>query len=573
MKPKPKADIDTIDLTRPLEVVALGVKSRAIRCRFLEGKGEFILRATGSLSVIPGEILTVMPHREWRFGGFPYLAGAVRSTRLDIGALGLEPLRLEDQGMWDPHRHYWGEEGEAPDEWQEALIAEGPRPLFEMEQVFPGEDPDDIDSDPILESANRREAGDIRGAARLLMDTLEADLRCLDAHAHLGNLWFDWVPERAIRHYEVGIRIGELSLGEGFDGVLPWGRINNRPFLRCMQSYGLCLWRLGRFDAAAAIFQRMLRLSPSDNQGVRFLIDSIREKRAWKKEGEMDVYTLYETAPWDWPPDANDEILRVLRDRRVPEAERLLAAELAGELLILDDVLGEELLRILESEDEAEPLRAKAAISLGPVLEEADREGLDDPNRLALSVGMLHRVKASLQGTHHDPEVPKEVRRSALEASVRALEPWHSAAVRAAYYDSDPEWKLTAVFCMRYVPGFDDEIVEALETDDTEVLQKAVDAARDRGVAGAWPHLRKMILLAASGASILPADPEAERSLLLAAMNAVANIRPLDAHETLSGLVDSDDPDISEAAIEILENVETRWMLDDEDEEGEPTWH
>ncbi|MCJ7629294.1 MAG: hypothetical protein MUO50_13020 [Longimicrobiales bacterium] len=573
MKPKSRTDINTIDLTRPLEVVALGVKSRATRCRFLEGKGEFILRATGSWSVIPGEILTVMPHREWRFGGFPYLAGAVRSTRLDIGLLGLKPLGLRDRGMWDPQSHYWGEEGEAPDEWQKALIAEGPRPLFEMEQVIPGEDPDDIDSDPILESVNRREVGDIRGAARLLMDTLEADLRCLDAHAHLGNLWFDWVPERAIRHYEVGIRIGELSLEEGFDGVLSWGLIDNRPFLRCLQSYGLCLWRLGRFDAATATFQRMLRLNPSDNQGVRFLIDSIREKRPWKREGEMDVYTLFETAPWDWPPEANGEILRVLRDRKVPEAERLLAAELAGELLILDDVLGEELLRILEGEDEAEPLRAKAAISLGPVLEEADMARLDDPNGLALTVGMLRRVKTSLLGIHHDAEVPKGVRRSALEASVRAPEPWHSAAVRAAYYDGDPEWKLTAVFCMRYVPGFDDEIVEALETNDTEVLQKAVYAARDKGLAGAWPHLRKMILLAASGTSILPHDPKAEKSLLLAAMNAVATIRPLDAHETLSRLVDSDDADISETAIEILEDVETLWMLDDEEADEEPTWH
>lgn len=33
-------------------------------------------------------------------------------------------------------------------------------------------------------------------------------------------------------HYEVGIRIGELSLPAGFDGLLDWGRIYNRPFLR-----------------------------------------------------------------------------------------------------------------------------------------------------------------------------------------------------------------------------------------------------------------------------------------------------------------------------------------------------
>jgi hypothetical protein len=34
----------------------------------------------------------------------------------------------------------------------------------------------------------------------------------------------DQVTEEAIKHYEIGIRIGELSLDAGFDGVLPLGR-------------------------------------------------------------------------------------------------------------------------------------------------------------------------------------------------------------------------------------------------------------------------------------------------------------------------------------------------------------
>lgn len=45
------------------------------------------------------------------------------------------------------------------------------------------------------------------------------DLRCLDAHAHLGNLMFDGFPEKAIIHYNIGMKIGELSLPEDFNGV------------------------------------------------------------------------------------------------------------------------------------------------------------------------------------------------------------------------------------------------------------------------------------------------------------------------------------------------------------------
>ncbi|MEN8182410.1 MAG: tetratricopeptide repeat protein [Myxococcota bacterium] len=62
-----------------------------------------------------------------------------------------------------------------------------------------------------------------------------------------------------------------------------WGYIDNRPFLRCMHGYGLCLWRLGRFDEAERIFDRLLWLNPSDSQGVRFLIEGVRAGRSWEE--------------------------------------------------------------------------------------------------------------------------------------------------------------------------------------------------------------------------------------------------------------------------------------------------
>ena len=61
---------------------------------------------------------------------------------------------------------------------------------------------------------------------------------------------------------------------------------DNRPFLRCMHGFGLCLWRLGRFEEAERVFDRMLWLNPSDNQGVRFLIDEVRSKTAWEDRRE-----------------------------------------------------------------------------------------------------------------------------------------------------------------------------------------------------------------------------------------------------------------------------------------------
>ena len=151
-----------------------------------------------------------------------------------------------------------------------------------MEQVLPGADPDNPFGDPIIESTDLKDAGDHAEAYKVLMGLLYADLRCLDAHAHLGNLVFDHRPADAIRHYEVGLRIGELSLTGDFGGLLPWGYIDNRPFLRCMNGYGLCLWRLGRFEEAERVFDRMLWLNPSDNQGARVLINDVQARRVWE---------------------------------------------------------------------------------------------------------------------------------------------------------------------------------------------------------------------------------------------------------------------------------------------------
>ncbi len=277
-----KSAASHLNPTGPVELVALSVKERAARCRLLGSERVLTLRASRLWEVVPGEVLTVRPRRQWSYAGHPYLSGEVESSRLDVAALGLVPLRMENRGIWNPADEYWGEADEPVEEWAKSIIAGGRRPAFEMEQILPSSDPDDPDSDPICVSNDLKEAGAISEARALLMKLCEADLRCLDAHAHLGNLVFDDSPKQAIRHYEAGVRIGELSLGPTFDGLLPWGLMDNRPFIRCMHGFGLCLWRLGRFDEAGSVFDRMLWSNPSDNQGVRFLIDEVRRHTRWE---------------------------------------------------------------------------------------------------------------------------------------------------------------------------------------------------------------------------------------------------------------------------------------------------
>lgn len=270
-------------LDAPLELVVLAVKSTSIRARVLGSGRELTLR-TPVRDEVPGEIATVQATKQWTYAGHPYLSGNVLGSRLDVARLGLVPLALRAGGEWRPDEEYWAEEGDPPPSWAKALIKRGPRPAFEMEQVLPGADPEAWDSDPIIESNELKAAGRIGDALATLHALLARDLRCLDAHAHLGNAAFDHQPALALRHYRVGVAIGELSLGVGFDGVLPWGMVDNRPWLRCLHGLGLCLWRLGHRREAAEVFTRMLWLNPGDNQGARFNLEGVEGGRDWTPE-------------------------------------------------------------------------------------------------------------------------------------------------------------------------------------------------------------------------------------------------------------------------------------------------
>lgn len=84
---------------------------------------------------------------------------------------------------------------------------------------------------------------------------VEWDSRCLDADAHLGLLAFDrGDPGSALTHYVAGVCVAEQSLPEDFDGVLGWGWVDNRPFLRCLHGLTLSAWRLELHDEAEELW-------------------------------------------------------------------------------------------------------------------------------------------------------------------------------------------------------------------------------------------------------------------------------------------------------------------------------
>ena len=82
-------------------------------------------------------------------------------------------------------------------------------------------------------------------------------------------------------------------------------------------------------------------------------------------------------------------------------------------------------------------------------------------------------------------------------------------------------------------------------------------AAGDQRVDDAWPHIVALI-----------DSNDTPKAILLAAIDAVVNIRPEEAMEVIGELAESDDEDISEAAMDALALVDDFDEEFDEDDDG-----
>lgn len=273
----------------------------------------------------------------------------------------------------------------------------------------------------------------------------------------------------------------------------------------------------------------------------------------------MDLKTLYEMVPpWDWPKDADKMFQETLEDRSADLSNRLLAAEMAGNLVVFNDILARTLLTIVGNSDETEELRARAAISFGPAFEHADLYEFEDPDDIVLSEGIFREIQASLKESFYDAGVPKEVRRRILEAVVRAPQDWHSAAIRAGFVCDDENWQLTAVFCMHFIKGFDRQIIEALESDNSDIRYEALLAAGNWQLKKAWPAVASLLT-----------NAETDKTMLLAAIDAAAGIGTPEAVNSLARFLDAEDDDIVDAVTEALAMLEGDEFDDGYDEEND----
>lgn len=256
----------------------------------------------------------------------------------------------------------------------------------------------------------------------------------------------------------------------------------------------------------------------------------------------------------DWPRDAGRTVLDALRSGDPLTMER--ATHLAWH--VLDDALAVELLEIIRS-DASPEIRGSAAISLGPTLEDAHLDAVAaaeedipaDPRRAALA----ERIQEVLRAAFEDLSQPKVVRRRALEASVRGPLAWHADAIGGIADSDDEDWRLTALFGMGHIEGFEDRVLDALRTATGDMLLTAVQAAEDLLLDEAG---ERVLELAVSDASSV--------ELRVAAMYAIGAIRPSGSEGVIGALAQSDDMEIASVAEDVLADLEEEdW--DDEDDD------
>jgi uncharacterized protein (UPF0147 family) len=249
------------------------------------------------------------------------------------------------------------------------------------------------------------------------------------------------------------------------------------------------------------------------------------------------------------------DLLRSLDEETRREAFDRISVE-------MDDDLARGILGLIAS-DAPEDVRADAIVSLGPAVEECGVEYFEDDEDPAvasewipLSREAFAAVTAALREVYEDASQPTIVRRRAIEVLVRDPQPWMSDAIRRDFATEDRDWKMTAIFAMGFVRGFEREILEALRSTDGDLLYEAVRAAGNAEIAEAAPILETFAL-----------SDQTDRDVRLESITALPSVDH-DCFDLLDELADSGDDEIRAAAEEAIEELQMFGEdLEEDDEE------
>lgn len=148
-------------------------------------------------------------------------------------------------------------------------------PISKTEWTFEFPRLDNRAFDMFHEALDNFEAGDLRKAENDLRLLLDGFPEFIDAYHHLAMILDETKRHNeAYQAWETAIEIGQSAFPKSFKRGrhrLPWGILDNRPFLRALHSWGLQLLDEEKVTQALDVFKDILSKNPNDNQGIRAL--------------------------------------------------------------------------------------------------------------------------------------------------------------------------------------------------------------------------------------------------------------------------------------------------------------
>jgi tetratricopeptide (TPR) repeat protein len=127
------------------------------------------------------------------------------------------------------------------------------------------------------------ESEDVTKATYYFKKAIATNPNCTTAYNGLGHYYY-YVKmnyPKAKIYYQISIKTSKI-VEHSDSNTRYWKQLNTRPYMRALHGLGLCNFHLGHriydpllLNESLNIFNKMLRLNPDDNQGVRYLISDV----------------------------------------------------------------------------------------------------------------------------------------------------------------------------------------------------------------------------------------------------------------------------------------------------------
>jgi len=144
----------------------------------------------------------------------------------------------------------------------------------------------------------------IEETVKQLHRMIEEDPYFFDSYIFLSDIYgFSGFEEKAdLLIYEAYANAMELiTSGSGeWPDKLEWGWLQNRHIIRLLINVADLFWQKGENDLALDIFSNLLKTNPSDNGGVRYMIQAILEGMT-----EKEFYNKFDRGGY-WDDEIND---------------------------------------------------------------------------------------------------------------------------------------------------------------------------------------------------------------------------------------------------------------------------